>query len=234
MLSVKEVSRRTGLSVRALHYYDEIGLLSPDRVSESGYRYYHEESLDRIGLILLYRSLNLPLKEIRDILNAPEYDKRRVLTQQISLLEEQKAQLEAQLCFARSLLTLGGMYMDFQTLNNYKQRGAEAYGDTPAYKEYASRGKSPQQEQQDAAGLMALFARLGTLRGQAPDSAPVQAWVGDLQAQITASYYTCTKEILAGLGQLYIAGDEMTKNIDRAGGEGTAQLAAEAIAVYCK
>ena len=81
---------------------------------------------------------------------------------------------------------------------------------------------------------MAIFAELGAIRHLSPASAEAQALIAKLQSFITAHYYTCTKQILRGLGQMYIAGDAMTANIDRAGGEGTAAFAHEAIEIYCQ
>ena len=81
---------------------------------------------------------------------------------------------------------------------------------------------------------MFIFAQLGHLRHLSPDDSQVQALIGQLQGYITEHYYTCTKQILKGLGQMYIAGDEMTANIDTAGGEGTARFAHLAIEEYCK
>ena len=83
-------------------------------------------------------------------------------------------------------------------------------------------------------GLMEIFARMGAIRHSAPEGAEAQALVAELQNYITSHYYTCTKQILRGLGQMYIAGDAMTENIERAGGEGTARFAHEAIEAYCK
>ena len=85
-----------------------------------------------------------------------------------------------------------------------------------------------------ADGLMAIFAELGAIRHQAADSAEAQALVAKLQQYITDHYYTCTLQILKGLGYLYIAGDEMTENIDKAGGEGTAEFAHKAIEIFTR
>ena len=81
---------------------------------------------------------------------------------------------------------------------------------------------------------MAIFAQFGAIRHTSPASAEAQALVAKLQGFITEHYYTCTKPILLGLGQMYIAGDSMTENIDRSGGEGTAEFAHQAIDIYCK
>lgn len=82
--------------------------------------------------------------------------------------------------------------------------------------------------------LMGYFTELGRLRDRSPDDAEVQWAVDGLRAYITSHFYNCTPEILAGLGQMYAAGGEMTDNINKAGGDGTAEFAAEAIEFYCK
>ena len=82
--------------------------------------------------------------------------------------------------------------------------------------------------------LMDIFARFGKIRHLSPESQEAQELVASLQDFITRHYYTCTKPILQGLGQLYIAGDSMTENIDKAGGEGTSRFAHDAIEIFCR
>lgn len=94
MKTVKEVSRLTGVSVRTLHHYDAIGLLPPTKVTEAGYRLYDDAALERLCLIIVWRELGFPLKTIRTILTAPEFDRDRVLEQQIALLEEKRSRLQ--------------------------------------------------------------------------------------------------------------------------------------------
>ena len=85
MKSVKEVSQLSGVSVRTLHYYDEIDLLKPSVVAENGYRYYNRDAVVRLQEILLYRELDFPLKKIKDIVGKPGYDKVQALRDQIKL-----------------------------------------------------------------------------------------------------------------------------------------------------
>ena len=87
MMTVAQVSKRTGVSVRTLHHYDQIGLLKPSQITEVGYRLYDQAALERLQMILLFRELEMPLKEIAEILNAPDFDREQVLTSQIKLLE---------------------------------------------------------------------------------------------------------------------------------------------------
>ena len=94
--------------------------------------------------------------------------------------------------------------------------------------------KTKEQQLADGDGLMAIFAQLGAIRNTSPGSKEAQALVAKLQQFITDHYYTCTPQILKGLGMMYIAGDSMTENIDKAGGEGTAAFVHQAIECFCK
>ena len=85
-LSISEIAALSGVSVRTLHYYDEIGLLKPREVSESGYRYYDRESLETLQLILFYKELQFSLKDISNIITQPQYDRKQALRKQKELL----------------------------------------------------------------------------------------------------------------------------------------------------
>ena len=130
--------------------------------------------------------------------------------------------------------------MDFTTfdtekLDAYAAQAKAQWGDTEAYREYEdkSKGRTKAQEQSLAAGMIEIFAAFGEAKHLSPSSAEAQGLVRRLQDYITEHYYACTKQILAGLGGAYAAGGEFTENIDKAGGPGTAQFAAEAIRIYC-
>ena len=125
---------------------------------------------------------------------------------------------------------------DTKKLNEYAAQAKAAWGETAAYKEFEqrSKGRSREEEASLAGGMMQIFAEFGTIKEEDPASPKAQAAVGKLQGFITQHYYTCTKEILSGLGRAYAAGGEFTQNIDRAGGKGTAGFAAKAIEIYCR
>lgn len=118
---------------------------------------------------------------------------------------------------------------DTKKMDAYAQEVKAKWGGTEAYREYEQRGK---QDAGDA--LMAVFEEIGAVRHLDPASEAVQALVKKLQQFITDNYYTCTKQILQGLGQMYVADGRFQQNIDRAGGAGTAEFAAKAIEIYCK
>ena len=93
MKTVKEISKITGISIRTLRYYDEIGLLKPARVTEAGYRLYDDQELEKLQEILFYKELEIPLSDIKKIMENPEYDKQKALAVQKSLLERKRNRL---------------------------------------------------------------------------------------------------------------------------------------------
>ena len=241
MMTVHEVSRLTGVSIRTLQYYDRIGLLPPAEYTEAGYRLYDDTALETLQQILLFRELEFPLKEIRQIIQSPAFDRRKALEQQVELLELKKERLDRLIALARGIQTTGvKQNMDFSAfdtkkLDEYAARAKEAWGDTPAYKEFEqkAKGRTDTENAELNRQMMAIFADFGAIRDTDPAGEAAQALVRRLQDFITAHYYNCTEPILSGLGQMYASGGEMTENIDRAGGIGTAEFSAKAIAVYC-
>jgi len=241
MKTVKQISSLTGVSVRTLHHYDSIGLLKPTAVTEAGYRLYDDDALHRLRQILLYRELGFPLKDIQALLDAPEDVRREALDDHIRQLDARRQRLQDKISMAAIMMVTEVKNMDFQQfdakkMDDYSAQARTLWGKTDAYKEYEdkSRGRSRETEQALGDDLMGLFRELGTLRDQAPGSEAVQAWVRRLQNFITEHYYTCTKPILMGLGQMYAGGGSMTENIDHAGGAGTGDFARQAIDIYCK
>ena len=235
MKTVNQVSKLTGVSVRTLHHYDAIGLLRPTQVTEAGYRLYDDTALGRLQTILLFRELEFPLQEIRKILDSPNFDAATAINDQIKLLELRRQHLDDLLNHARQIQKTGVIPMNFKPFETKKidEYAAEAkakWGKTEAYKEYEKRDKGA--DASDA--LMALFAEAGKLRHLSPDAQEVQTAVADIQAFITENYYTCTRQIFAGLGQMYVADERFKENIDRAGGEGCAEFVSRAIEIYCK
>ena len=120
-------------------------------------------------------------------------------------------------------------------MSNYETEARERWSDTAAYREHEQKTKNYTKEKWAEAndGLMAIFAELAACKssGASADSAEAQSLVAKLQAHITENYYTCTDEILAGLGKMYVADERFKKNIDKYG-EGTAEFAAEGIRIY--
>lgn len=239
MKTVKEVSRLTGVSVRTLHHYDAIDLLKPTAVTKAGYRLYDDAALGRLQSILLFRELQFPLKEIKKILDNPDFDPQEALSQQIHLLELRLKHTEELISFARTIQEKGVYDMDFHAfdkpeIDQYTAEIKERWGNTKAYEEYQLKmSKSTSNSKETAEQFMSLFADLGRLKQSSPEDKQVQHIVKQIQDFITEHYYTCTDEILKGLGQMYTCDERMRQNIDSAGGDGTAEFARQAIDAYC-
>ena len=241
MMTVHEVSRLTGVSIRTLQYYDKIGLLRPAEYTEAGYRLYDDAALETLQQILLFRELEFPLKDIKKIIGSPDFDRNRALEQQIEMLKLKKEHLENLIDLAVGIKAMGVKKLTFDAfdtrkIDEYAKQAKASWGTTPAYKEYEekSRGRSKEDNLKIHQGMIEIFAQFGQIRGQDPASGEAQALVKRLQDYITEHMYTCTKEILGGLGRMYAGGGDFTKNIDSFGGEGTAVFAAKAIEVYVR
>ena len=238
-MQIKEFAEITGVSVRTLHYYDEIGLLKPACVDEfTGYRYYDECSILRMQEILFYRELDFSLKSIRMILASPDYDKNKALKEQKHLLTLKKERLE-RLILAIDEAVKGENVMkafDNNEIENYKAEVREKWGNTDAYKEHTEKTKNYSGDKwnklaEEMNDILAEFA-VSVKNGGEPDSDEVQSLVIALQNHITENYYHCTNEILEGLGQMYIADERFKNNIDKHA-DGTAQFISKAIKIYC-
>lgn len=240
MMTVHEVSRLTGVSIRTLHYYDKIGLLHPAEKTESGYRLYDEADLERLQHILLFRELQFPLKDIQRILDSPDFDRNRALEQQIQLLELQKEHLENLITLARGICMTGVRNLDFtafdtKKIDEYSRQAKENWGKTETWKEYEEKSKGWTGEEQEKinVNLMKIFEEFGDMLDYQPGDEMVQRQVKKLKDFITEHFYTCTNKILKELGAMYAGGGTMTENIDKASKEGTARFEAEAINIFC-
>lgn len=240
MMTVHEVSKLTGVSIRTLQYYDTIGLLSPAKYTQAGYRLYDDVALERLQQIMLFKELEFPLKEIKRIMDAPDFDKRKALEQQIELLIMKKEHLENLIDFARKIQTTGVKEMDFKAfdtakMDEYAQKAKEQWGHTPEYKEYEEKVKGQTIDTQKIAhdNFMRLFVEFGKMKDKEASCAEVQAEVKKLQDYISEHFYKCSNEILGALGTMYAAGGEFTENIDKAAGSGTAVFVAKAIEIFC-
>ena len=241
MMTVNEVSKLTGVSIRTLQYYDKIGLLHPANYTEAGYRLYDDAALETLQQILLFRELEFPLKDIKEIISSQDFDRSKALEQQIELLKLKKEHIENLIDLALGIKAIGVKPLKFDAfdtrkIDEYAAQAKAAWGTTPAYKEYEekSKGRTKEDNLKIHQGMIDIFGEFGQIRNTDPASEEAQEMVKKLQDYITEHMYTCTKEILGGLGMMYGGGGDFTTNIDKMGGEGTAEFASGAIEIYCK
>ena len=243
-MSVKEFAELTGVSVRTLHYYDEINLLKPAEIDENnGYRFYDRTALERMQEILFYRELDFPLKSICEILSSPDYDKQKALSEQKKLLVLKKERLER---IISAIDNAEESEVVMKALNNndyeaarkqYEAEAKERWGKTEAYKEHTDKTKNYSKDKWQSVtdGLDSIFGEFAECMkgGSTPDSEAAKALAEKLQKHITDNFYTCTNEILLGLGQMYVCDERFTQNIDKHG-VGTAEFVNKAIIEYRK
>ena len=241
MMTVHEVSKLAGVSIRTLQYYDKIGLLHPTGYTDAGYRLYDDADLERLQQILLYRELEFPLKDIREIMSCPEFDRSKALEQQIELLTLKKEHLDHLIKFALGIKMLGVKHMDFSAfdkskLDEYARQAKEQWGNTSEYKEFAEKSKNRTDKENKLLVdcFMLLFKEAGEMRDTDPASPEAQDLVKRIQDYITENMYSCSNQILSALGKMYSGGGDFTKNIDEVGGEGTGEFVDQAIQIYSR
>lgn len=241
MMTVNEVSKMTGVSIRTLQYYGNIGLLKPSGRTDTGYRLYDDTALERLQQILLFRELEFSLKDISRIISADNFDRDKALEQQIELLTMKRERIDNLIEFARKIRTTGVDIMDFSVfdtkkMKEYEAKAKEQWENTAQYEQYKEKTGSLSDDEKSNVNkrFMMIFAEFGRLKDKLPDSKEVQQQVETLRRFITDNYYDCNTDILSSLGTMYAAGGEFTDNIDKYGGAGTAVFTAKAIEIYCR
>lgn len=241
-MKINEVARLTGVTVRTLRYYDEIGLLKPSEVTQAGYRLYDSTTLETLQQILFFRELDFPLSDIKEIMANPHYDKAEALTKHKELLLQKRNRLNRLIKLVESTIK-GDETMSFQEFdrtefeankNKYAAEVRERWGKTAAYKESEEKTSHYDKQQWEVLDGEALeiIRSFGENRHLPPDSEQAQKLVSRWQSYITANFYHCTNEILSCLGLMYLGDERFQNNIDK-NGEGTAAFMAAAIEVYC-
>jgi DNA-binding transcriptional MerR regulator len=240
---VKEVAALARVSVRALHHWDEIGLLVPRGRTEAGYRLYDDEELLRLQQILVGRALGLPLEEIRRSLDDPRFDRREALRAQRRELEARAADTAAMIrAVDHALAALDrkkGEAMDTEKLfegfepEAYEAEAERRWGGTAAFDESRRRTKryTPEDWKRHGAEQAAVYADAAALMraGAAPDSAAATAVAERHRELIDRWFYPCAPALHARLADLYEADARFAANIDEAGGAGLTPFLVAAI-----
>jgi DNA-binding transcriptional MerR regulator len=228
--SVGTVARLTGVTVRALHHYDQIGLLSPGARSPAGYRRYREADLERLQQILVYRELGFPLEEIGTILADPAVDARVHLRRQHALLVERLERLRKMVEAIEFMMEAQQMGIKltpeerFEVFGEFDPARYEAeveqrWGDTGAYRESQRRASSYRKEdwlriRDETGGLYRRIAE--AMAGGVPAGSPqAMDLAEEHRGQISQWFYPCTYEIHRGLAEMYVTDQRFTDNIDR-------------------
>lgn len=245
--SVRELARLAGVSVRTLHHYDQIGLLTPSSRTAAGYRQYGADDLMRLQQILFFKELDVPLGEIRAILDDPDFNQVEALENHRRLLQlrtERLLQLlqtvdkTIQKLTKEDTMTLTDeeLYEGFskEQIESYQREANERWGSTPAYAESQQRVRNMSKAQWNAVkdqGDEATRA-MASLMGHDPASPEVQAAIAKHHAWIE-NFYTAPAEMYAGLGQMYAEDERFRAYYDKFAPD-LADFMRDAMAIYAE
>lgn len=240
-MKVKEVADLVGISVRTLHHYDEIGLLTPEGTTESGYRIYSKDNLATLQQILFFKELGFPLKKIKEIMVSPSFDRDEALEVQRNMLVEKRRRMDDMISMIEKTirnskgeinLSEKEKFEGFDFSNNpYEQEARDRWGDQ-AVDESNDKINKMSKDKQKALGdeFDAIYKRLATLRHQSPDSDEAQAGIDEWYVYLN-KLGNYSLDAFKGLGQMYVDDERFTKNIDQYG-DGLAEFMRDTMAVY--
>jgi DNA-binding transcriptional MerR regulator len=240
-MRVKEVADLVGISVRTLHHYDEIGLLTPHEISQAGYRLYANNDLEILQQILFFRELGFPLSKIKEIIHSPTFDRQEALELHRDMLLDKRSRLDQMIATIDKTIqhSKGEIAMtnkekfagfDFGH-NSYEKEARERWGNEAVDKSNAKIGGMSKPEQQAMTDAMhAIYAKLAALRHGSPESPEAQSAIKEWFDWLN-NVGNYSLQAFKGLGQLYVDDERFTKNIDQAG-EGLALFMRDAMAVY--
>ena len=250
--TVHELATISGVSVRTLHYYDELGLLYPMCIAENGYRIYGSKEVDKLQQILFYRELKVPLKRIKDIMDAPDYDKAKELEKQLQQLLLQKEQLELLIQnISKTISNLKGenVMSDTEKFEGFKQKMIndneneygkeirEKYGDEIIDASYAKVKGMSQKQWEEAKKLSEqILVTLKKAFDQGDPTSELAQKACDLHRQWLCMFWkegTYSKEAHKALAEGYVADERFTAYYDKIA-PGCSKFLRDAIAVYCE
>jgi MerR family transcriptional regulator, thiopeptide resistance regulator len=229
---VKEVARIASVSVRALHHYDEIGLLVPKGRTQAGYRLYDENDLLRLQQIVIGRALGLPLEGIRRSLDDPEFDQRKALLAQKQQLQERNQQTTRMILAVEAALAVldakgTGDAMDMKEIFDgfdsslYEEEGKQRWGNGDAYKESQRRTKKYSEEDWKKVGAeqAAIYADAAVAKaaGKKPSDDDVMDIAERHRLSIDRWFYPCSVVMHLGLADMYESDQRFSANIDKHG-----------------
>lgn len=242
---IKQLADLAHISVRTLHYYDQIGLLKPSGMGKNGYRYYEKPELLRLQQVLFYRELNFPLDEIKKILDKSDFDIKTALKEQKQMLAEKKARID------QLILTINKTieHMNKQTIINDKElydpfedKDVEQYqpeaklrwGETDAYKQSMERVKKITKAEMGKLkqGQAALTQKLADSMDKGPSSGEAQTLIAEHYEGIRF-FYDCPLKMYRNLGRMYVNDPRFTAHYEKVR-PGMAAFMREAIEIFCK
>lgn len=237
-MKIKEVAELVGISVRTLHHYDHIGLLKPDRMTESGYRIYSDTNLATLQQILFFRELGFPLKKIKQLLNDPTFDRVEALHMQKDMLLKKSKQIQTMVhTIEKTIQHMRGeidmtnkeKFVGFDFSHNpYEEEARKRWGDEVVDESMEKVGNMTSEAE---AEVSKIYTELAELRHEDPSSYEAQVAIERWYDCLNNHFGTYSLEAFKGLGMMYVHDERFTKNIDQFG-NGLAQFMSDAMRVF--
>jgi DNA-binding transcriptional MerR regulator len=241
--TIREIADLAGVTTRTIRYYDEIGLLPPAKMGSNGYRYYDRESLLRLQQILLFRELDVPLKEIEAIMSRLDFDLVNTLENHRSVLQARVSRLEALIDTINQTIASEkgeGTMSDKEIFegfdeSQYEDEVRERWGDSPKYAESQAKWSSYSEAQKEAIkaeGGRLTVRMVGKESDTSPDDPDVQAAIGEYLTYLNKYFYTCDISFLRGLADNWVKDPRFAINYEKIR-EGGAAFVREAVHIFC-
>ncbi|OMF41185.1 MerR family transcriptional regulator [Paenibacillus amylolyticus] len=245
--TVKDIIQITGITKRALHYYDKTDLLKPSKVEDNGYRYYDQEALGNLQMILLFKEMNFSLKDIAAMMQLSKEEQKDILRKHRSTLVQRKQKLETiihqldEYVDGKDISHLH-LFDDSSILSIQEQYESEAkfvYGDTEKYQEFEANVSELSAEEQEKAyqqfsvNMEQVFRELAKHQDLSPASGEVQALVREWKSCLE-QFMVCDDEILRCIAEAYTTDRRYAGYFDQFGDEVFLRFLYEAIMVYVK
>ncbi len=242
-LRIKEVAKLAGITVRTLHYYDEIGLLKPARITDSGYRLYSDENVAMLQQILFFKELGFSLKTIKEIVHNPAFDRIEALKLHRKMLLEKKQRIDNMIeTIDKTLKHLKGeidmshqeKFAGFDFSHNpYEEEARKRWGDAAVDEanEKINRYTKEEQKQMEEA-MKGIFQKLASLMPLSPEAEEVQTVIGEWYAYLN-QIGTYSPDAFKNLGLMYVNDERFTQTIDQFG-DGLAAFMCDAMAAFAE
>lgn len=246
-LTIHETAELIGTTVRTLHYYDEIGLLKPSIITEAKYRLYTENDLSRLQEVLFFREVGFALKEIKQLLNAPAYNRNEALKKHLQILKARRERIDGLIELVKKEIS-GIKDYSFNAFSNsrildlqaqFREEIIQRWGETDSFKEFeavtSKHTHQAQQEQSDAflSKSQEIFENLAMHEEKDPACLEVQSIVKEWQEYISEHFYKCDNKMLSYLSNLYISDNRFSSFINRFGNRDLAVYFSNAINIFC-
>lgn len=239
-MNVKEVANLVGISVRTLHHYDDIGLLKPYKTTDAGYRVYSQDEINLLQHILFFKELGFPLKQIKEIVHDPHFDQAEALHHHRKMLVKKRENIETMIqTIDQTIAHMRGdtpmenkdKFSGFDFRHNpYEQEARERWGNKAV--DTSNEKVQEMDATQMETDMNELFKKLADIRQEDPDSEVSQKEIEKWYILLN-TFGTYSLEAFKGLGDMYVADERFTKNIDQFG-DGLATFMCEAMAVFAE